>query len=320
VLTVVTITMSPSVDYTLSIPRLIPEEKMRATVEATEPGGGGVQVARALRRLDEQVEAIVALGGTVGDTLERLLSDEGVPVHPVRVRANTRPSLTMYTHDQGVNYRVVGEAGWQSEQEWRQVLDRLVEFESLPPYVVMSGSFPPGVPTSLVREVAEICRERRSSMVFDGSGEALRFAVDEKVEMIKPSKEELADIVGEDGYDPDFDYRRAARQVVDAGVRVLVVSLGGAGTYVLTRDGDEARVRPPKVQVASTVAAGDSTVAGLVAGLARGLPVVGAVRLGTACGTGTCLHHGSQLFTHEDITTIMPMITVERLTEALPRR
>jgi 6-phosphofructokinase 2 len=319
VLTVVTITMSPSVDYTLSVPRLMAEEKLRATVDATEPGGGGIQVARALRRLDEQVEAIVALGGTTGETLERLLVDEGVPLHPVRVRANTRPSLTMFAEDQQVNYRIVGEAGAVSEQEWRQVLDRLTEFDSLPPYVVMSGSFPPGVPTSLVRDVAQICRDRRSSMVFDGSGEALRFAVEEKVELLKPSKEELADIVGEDGYDPDFDYRRAARQVVDAGVRVLVVSLGGAGTYVLTRDGDEARVRPPKVQVASTVAAGDSTVAGLVAGLARGLPIVESVRLGTACGTGTCLHHGSQLFTHEDITTIGPMITVDRLAEAIPR-
>jgi len=319
VLTVVTITMSPSVDYTLSVPRMIPEEKMRASVEAIEPGGGGVQVARALRRLEESVEAIVALGGTTGETLERLLAAEGVPIHPVRVRANTRPSLTMFAEDQEVNYRIVGEAGAQSEPEWRQVLDRLQEFESLPPYVVMSGSFPPGVPTSLVRDVAQICRDRRSSLVFDGSGEALRFAVEERVELLKPSKEELADIVGEDGYDPDFDYRRAAREVVDSGVRILVVSLGGAGTYVLTRDGDEARVRPPKVTVASTVAAGDSTVAGLVAGLARGLPIVESVRLGTACGTGTCLHHGSQLFTHEDITRIGPMVTVDRLSEAIPR-
>jgi 6-phosphofructokinase 2 len=319
VLTVVTITLSPSVDYTLAIPHLVPEEKLRARVEATEPGGGGVQVARALRRLDEQVEAIVAVGGTTGDTLEQLLAAEGVPVHPVRIGANTRPSLTMFVEDQSVNYRIVGESGPQTEAEWRQVLERLDAFETLPPFVVMSGSFPPGVPTGIVRDVARICAERRSSLIFDGSGEALLVAVEEQVELIKPSKEELAFIVGEDGYDPDFDYRRAAAEVVEAGVRILVVSLGGAGTYVLTRDGDEARLRPPKVQVASTVAAGDSTVAGLVAGLARGLPVVEAVRLGTACGTGTCLHHGSQLFTHEDIRTIMPMIGVQRLAEAIPR-
>jgi 6-phosphofructokinase 2 len=318
VLTVVTITLSPSVDYTLSVPRLIPEEKLRATVEATEPGGGGVQVARALRRLDEQVEAIVMLGGQTGEALARLLTSEGVPIHPVQVQGTTRPSLTMFAEDQGVNFRIVGESAQVAEHEWRQVLDRLHEFESLPPFVVLSGSFPPGVPTTLVRDVAAICRARRSSLVFDGSGEALRFAVEEQVPLIKPSKEELADVVGEDGYDPDFDYRRAARQVVDAGVAMLVVSLGGAGTYVLTRDGDEARLRPPKVTVASTVAAGDSSVAGLVAGLARGLPVVEAVRLGTACGTGTVLHHGSQLFTHEDVVAIGPRIDVERLGAAIP--
>jgi 6-phosphofructokinase 2 len=319
VLTVATITMSPSVDYTLTLDRLIPEEKLRARVEATEPGGGGVQVARALRKLDEAVEAIVALGGNTGTTLESLLEREGVPVHPIRVEANTRPSLTVFVKDQAVNFRIVGESGTQKESEWRQVLDRLSEFDSLPPYIVLSGSFPPGVPDSLVGEIAALCRERRSRLVFDGSGEALRIAVDSKVDLVKPSKEELADLVGEDGYDPDFDYRAAARRIVDSGVPRLVVSLGGAGTYVLSERGDEARMRPPKVTVASTVAAGDSTVAGLVAGLTRGLPLIDAVRLGTACGTGTCLHRGSQLFTHEDITRILPQIEVDRISEAVPR-
>lgn len=318
VLTVVTITMSPSVDYSLTLDRMLPEEKLRAHVEATEPGGGGVQVARALRRLDEAVEAVVTLGGLTGATLENLLRAEDVPVHPIRVEANTRPSLTMFVQDQGVNFRIVGQAGALTQSEWTQVLDRLDEFESLPPYIVLSGSFPPGVPMSLVADIAELCRSRRSRLIFDGSGEALRVAVDSKVDLIKPSKEELADLVGEDGYDPDFDYRGAARRIVDAGVPRLIVSLGGAGTYVLSAAGDEARLRPPKVPVASTVAAGDSTVAGMVAGLTRGLPLIDSVRLGTACGTGTCLHRGSQLFTREDVTRILPQIKVDRLSEAVP--
>lgn len=318
-LTVVTITMSPSVDYSLTIDHLIPEEKLRAQVEATEPGGGGVQVARALRKLDEAVEAVLTLGGDTGSTLENLLLNEGVPLHPIRVAGNTRPSLTIFVKDQNINLRIVGAAEKQQEHEWRQVLDRLNEFESLPPFIVLSGSFPPGVPDSLVAEIAELCRERRSNLVFDGSGEALRLAVEAKAHLIKPSKEELADLVGEDGYDPDFDYRSAARQIVDAGVPRLVVSLGGAGTYVLSANGDEARLRPPKIEVASTVAAGDSTVAGLVAGLTRGLPLVDSVRLGTACGTGTCLHRGSQLFTYEDVTRILPQIQVDRLGYSIQR-
>ena len=318
-LTVVTITMNPSVDYSLTIERMVPEEKLRAHVEAIEPGGGGVQVARAMRVLDGNVEAIVTLGGNTGETLHRLLQKEDVPVHPIKVAADTRPSLTMFVKDQGVNFRIVGEAGSLAEEEWRLVLDRLNEFDSVPPYVVLSGSFPPGVPPSLVGEIADLCHEHRSRLVFDGSGEALRIAVAHKVDLIKPSKEELADLVGEDGYDPDFDYRGAARQIVDSGVPRLVVSLGGSGTYVLSAAGDEARLKPPKVQVASTVAAGDSTVAGLVAGLTRGLPLIDAVRLGTACGTGTCLHRGSQLFTTEDVTRILPQIEVERIREAVPR-
>lgn len=318
-LTIATITMSPSVDYSLTIDHMVPEEKLRAHVDATEPGGGGVQVARALKKLDEAVEAILTLGGDTGSTLENLLRQEGVPMHPIRVAANTRPSLTIFVKDQNVNFRIVGAAERQEEHEWRQVLDRLSEFESVPPYIVLSGSFPPGVPDSLVSEIAEVCHGQRSKLVFDGSGEALRLAVESKVDLIKPSKEELADLVGEDGYDPDFDYRAAARQIIDAGVPRLVVSLGGAGTYVLSANGDEARLRPPKIEVASTVAAGDSTVAGLVAGLTRGLPLVDSVRLGTACGTGTCLHRGSQLFTYEDVTRLLPQIEIDRLGYSIER-
>ena len=199
-----------------------------------------------MRRLDEAVEAIVTLGGDTGATLKNLLNAEGVPVHEIRVHANTRPSPTLFVEDQQVNFRIVGEAGVQTEDEWRQVLDRLNEFESLPPYIVLSGSFPPGVPNSLVGEIADLCRHRRSRLVFDEYGEALRVAVESKVDLIKPSKEELADLVDEDGYDPDFDYRAAAQRIVDSGVPRLVVSLGGAGTYVLSEAGDEARMRPPE--------------------------------------------------------------------------
>jgi 6-phosphofructokinase 2 len=310
-LTVVTITLNPSVDYTVEIDKLIPEEKLRVDVKAIEPGGGGVQVARALRRLGADVEAVVTLGGNTGATLQRQLEDEGLNLRPIIVAPNTRPSWTVFVEEEGTNYRFVGRAAPLTEQEYRPVLDRLREIDVLPPYVVYSGSLPPGVPPEIVGEIAQITQQRESRLLVDTSGAALEAAVAAGVDTIKPSQEELAGLVGADPV--TVDVAAAADEVLDRGVNLVIVSLGPDGVYLAARSGERARLRPPSVEVASTVAAGDSTVAGIVAALSRGLPVVEAARLGVAAGTGTCMYPGSGLFSPIDISALSPQIEVERL-------
>ncbi len=311
--TVVTITLNPSVDYKMRVARLEPEEKLRTTVEETEPGGGGIQVARGLRRLGTAVEAVVTVGGPTGKTLFALLEKEGLNVRPVWVEPDTRPAFTLFVEDESQNYRLIARAQELDPEEYEPTLARLREIDTLPPYVVLSGSFPPGVPPEFLHRIAEVTADRGANLLVDTSGDALRAAVDAHVSVLKPSKEELAGLVGADPADPAFDVRAAAREVIGRGVGAVVVSLGPDGAYVLSTDGSEAVLGAPPIEVLSTVGAGDSMVAGLVAGLSRGLQVVGAARLGVACGSGTCLHPGSQLFTTDDINRLLPRVTVGRL-------
>lgn len=315
-LSVVTITLNPSVDNTIAVDRLVPEEKLRGQVLEIEPGGGGVQVARALRRLGASVEAVVTIGGSTGQSLLSLLEAEGLNVRPVWVESTTRPSITLKVLDQGTNYRIVGSAEPLAEHEYLPVLSRLREIEQLPPYVVLSGSFPPGVPPTFVHDIAQVTVERGSQLLVDSSGDALRAAVHETIAVLKPSQEELAAIVGDDPDDPDCDVSAAAHRVVGDGVGAVVVSLGKGGCYVLSATGEEAYLDAPQVTVASTVAAGDSMVAGLVAGLSRGLRIVESARLGVACGTATCLHPGSGIFTQEDVAQVLPRVRVHRVDRA----
>jgi 6-phosphofructokinase 2 len=317
-LSVVTITMSPSVDYAMSVEELIPEEKLRADLEQTDPGGGGIQVARALRRFGTIVEAIMTVGGPTGRALLSLLEREGLNVHPVWVQSDTRPSITLRVRSAGQLYRIISAQKPLEEYEYTPVLSRLRELPQLAPYVVLSGSFPPGVPPDLVHEVAGLVAERGSRLVVDTSGAALEAAVAAKVAVLKPSKSELAALVGVDADDPAFDVPTAARDVVGRGVGAIVVSLASEGAYVVAEDGQEAMITAPPVEVISTVGAGDSTVAGLVAGLSRGVPLIGAARLGVACGSGTCRHPGSDLFTLEDLTELLPHVVVDRRERPAP--
>lgn len=311
-LSVVTVTLSPSVDYAMTVDELIPEEKLRASLDQTDPGGGGIQVARALRRFGTIVEAIMTVGGSTGRALLALLEREGLNVHPVWVQSDTRPSITLQIRSTGEHFRIISAQKALDEYEYQPVLTRLQELKKVAPYVVLSGSFPPGVPPEFVHEVAQLVTERGSKLLVDTSGPALEEAVKAQVAVLKPSKSELAALVGADPDDPSFDVPAACRTIVDRGVGAIVVSLGGEGAYVVTGDGREAMITAPKVDVISTVGAGDSTVAGLVAGLSRGVPLIGAARLGVVCGSGTCRHPGSDLFTLEDITELMPSVVVDR--------
>ncbi len=313
-LSVVTITLSPSVDYSMEVDKLVPDRKLRTELIKTEPGGGGIQVARALKTFGTSVEAIMTVGGSTGRALTALLENEGLNIRPVLVQSDTRPVITLQVNSTNENFRLVSRQQPLEEYEYAPVLTRLQEIRKLPPYVVLSGSFPPGVPPEFVHDVAQVVANRGSKLLVDTSGAPLREAVKAKVAVLKPSETELAALVGEDPEDPNFDIPAAAREVVSRGVGAILVSIGPEGAYVVGEEGDEAMIRPPKIDAESTVGAGDSTVAGLVAGLSRGVPLVGAARLGVACGTGTCRHPGSKLFTLEDINELMPHVKVERHT------
>ena len=313
-LSVVTITLSPSVDYSMEVDELIPDEKLRTELTKTEPGGGGIQVARALKTFGTSVEAIMTVGGSTGRALMALLEKEGLNIRPVLVQSDTRPVITLQVRDSGQNYRLVSRQQPLDEYEYAPVLTRLQEISKLPPYVVLSGSFPPGVPPEFVHDVAEVVAARGSRLLVDTSAAALKEAVNAKIAVLKPSEVELAALVGMDPEDPAYDVPAAARDIVSRGVGAVLVSLGPDGAYVVGEGGEEAMIRAPKIEAESTVGAGDSTVAGLVAGLSRGVPLIGAARLGVACGTGTCRHPGSELFTLEDINELMPQVIVERRT------
>lgn len=310
--TAATITLSPTIDYSIEVERLVPEEKLRSRMRAAEPGGGGIQVARALRRLGTSVEAIVTVGGSTGHALIEMLKVENLNVRPVWVKPETRPCFTVFVTSTGENYRLVAAAQPLAEYEYLPTLTRLQEIDRLPPYVVLSGSFPPGVPPEFLLDIARVTAERGSKLLVDTSGAALRAALDAQVAVLKPSKEELAALVGADTDDPGFDVAAAAREVVGKGVGTVVVSLGPDGAYACSADGDDVWLTAPEVDVKSTVGAGDSMVAGLVAALSRGVPLEAAVRLAVACGTGTCLYPGSQLFTDDDIRDLLPHIKVRR--------
>lgn len=298
--TITTLTMNPAVDTSVEVPRVEAHAKLRTSRPRRDPGGGGINVSRALKRMGVDAPAWFPAGGPPGELLVGLLEAEGVRAVPLPVEDSTRDNLTVSEGDGDAQYRFVLPGAELAEAEWRGVLERLEEAEPRPAWLVASGSLPPGVPDDFHARLARWAEEREVRLVLDTSGSALRAALDEGVYLVKPNARELGQALGRE-IESEDDQEAGARELVERGAaRVVVVSLGAAGVLLVSKEARE-RIRSPSVRPRSRVGAGDSMVAGIVRGLARGDDVSRAVRLGVAAGAAAVMTPGTELCRGEDV-------------------
>jgi 6-phosphofructokinase 2 len=309
---VVTVTLNPSLDMTASVDCIVPDDKLHTTLVDAEPGGGGINVSRVLVRFGVETQAVMPVGGMVGQEIASLLANAGVPVRAVPSAVDARRSITIFENDTGEHYRFVPEGHSMDDDQWRAVLFEVANIDPAPDVVVLSGSLPPGVPASFVGDLADLVRQREARLVVDSKGEALGVAVDVGAALVKPNLRELAQLVGHDGPREDLDVVTELCGLRDRGVGMPVASLGADGA-IAAHDGGVTRATAPPVEVISAVGAGDSMLAGLIVGMIEGLPVPEALRLGVATGTAACLTPGSQLAEADEARRLVDEVHVEDL-------
>ena len=304
---ILTLTLNPTIDMSSSVENVFPEHKLRCGPACNEPGGGGLNVARAIHKLGGHARALHFCGGPTGIVLRALLDEARVEQEAVAIGGWTRESVTILETANGQQYRFVMPGPTLTEKEWRGALERIGKMEVMPELVVASGSLPPGVPNDFYAQLARIVRERGSRFILDTSGPALSAAMHAGVFLIKPSLRELRTFVGGDLEGENEQEKAAAGIVANGGAEVVVVSLGAAGALVASQAGCE-RLRSPTVPVRSKVGAGDSMVAGIVLGLARDYSLRDAVRFGIAAGTAAVMMPGTGLCRREDAERLFQQI------------
>ena len=298
---IVTFTMNPTVDESCAVPRVVPEHKLRCSRPIHEAGGGGLNVARAIRELGGDVKALWACGGLPGKMLGRLLDAEGLDNQAIEVQDDIRINLIVLEETTGQQYRFGMPGPTLVEAEIERCLEALCTLQPTPAYLVLSGSLPPGVGADFYARVARAAPPS-TRVVVDTSGEPLLRSLKEAgVFLVKPNLAELEQAMGGTPLESDAQIEAAARKLVGQGqAHVVVVSLGAGGAMVATRD-NIALLRSPTVPIRSKVGAGDSMVAGLVLGLARGLSIPDAARFGVAAGAAAVMTPGTRLCRREDV-------------------
>lgn len=263
----VTVTPNPSLDRTIEVPELRRGAVLRATGTHLDPGGKGVNVARALTVNGGKAVAVLPCGGPEGQQLSALLAGEGIETVAVPVEAPVRVNVTVAEPD-GTVTKLNEPGGKLGAADATALLDAVTARVEPGGWAAGCGSLPPGAPADFYARLVAAVHEGRALVAVDTSGPPLAAAVAAGPDLVKPNAEELGALVGA--------HLATVGDVVDAaatlrarGCATVLVSLGPDGAVLVDADGAWHATTPP-VTVLSTVGAGDAVLAGALAVGGRG--------------------------------------------------
>jgi 1-phosphofructokinase len=294
---IVTVTPNPSVDRTFEVDALHRGQVMRASHLRLDPGGKGINVARALHANGHRAVAVVPVGGPEGAQLLQLLDGSGLEVVTVPIGGSVRSNVTIVERD-GTVTKLNEPGPTMTTDELDALLGASTAGAAETDWLVASGSLPPDAPADLLARMVGRARAVGVATAVDTSGAALAAAVRAGPELIKPNVDELAELTGRELVRLG-DVIDAASDVLVAGVGTVLASLGPDGA-VLVRDGLIAHAELAVVAPNSTVGAGDATLAGYLT--AAHEPLV-ALRAAVAFGAAAVSLPGSQMPGPADLRT-----------------
>lgn len=298
-----TLTLAPSLDSATQTPQIYPEGKLRCTSPVFEPGGGGINVARAITFLGGQATAIFPVGGATGQHLAELLQTEHVPVESVETQEWTRQNLHVHVDASGEQYRFVMPGATLHNDELQKLQDKVVHIPA-GSLLVISGSLPPGVSLEAFVALIKAAQQHGLRCVIDSSGDALAAALEiGNIELVKPNQKELSALVQRELVQPD-DVRKAAQEIIRSGkAHRVVVSLGAQGALAVDANSC-VQVVPPPIKSQSTVGAGDSMVGAMTLKLAEDADLKTMVRYGVAAGSAATINQGTRLCSRDNTQKI----------------
>jgi 1-phosphofructokinase len=308
---VVTLTLNPAIDRTVSLDRLVPGEVHRARSLRDDAGGKGINVASCLADWGVPVTVTGVLGAGNAAAFEALFSEKGIADACIRVPGETRTNLKLVDPAGTTDVNLPGLA--LDAASLRAVRAVLAEAAGSGTIAVLAGSLPAGVEAGLYAELTAELKRRGARVLLDASGPTLAAALSAPAlpDAVKPNRHELEEWAGR-SLRAFADVVAAAQGLVRRGIPLVVVSLGAEGA-VFVRAGQALHALAPATEVASTVGAGDALVAGLVAGLSADLGLADTARLALAFAAGKLTRAGANLPAREQVEAIARGIEVRGL-------
>lgn len=296
---ILTITLNPALDVATHVAQVVAGPKLRCAAPRFDPGGGGVNVARAVCKLGGTARALVAVGGAMGDQLLGLLAAEGVPALPVAVSGDTRQSFAVTDDSNGAQYRFSVPGQILNQQDADQLFAAITADVQQDGFVVISGSVAPGLPPDFLNQIIAAVAPAGAKVIVDTSSRALDLLISHPVRPVHLLRVDQAEAAGAAGHPmPTIaDSVDFAHDLVMRGAAETVVIGRGAHGSALVSAYQRFLCRPPKVEVRSKIGAGDALVGAMTLALARGDQPDQALQRGVAAASATVSTEGTALCT-----------------------
>jgi len=303
---ILTITLNPCIDKSSKVETFKPESKLRCEEVINEPGGGGINVSKALQKLGTASVALFPAGGHNGNMLCSLLREQGILFHAVNTEVETRENWVMLETSSNNQYRFTFPGREVKEETVKTLIDQIRSFA--PTFVIASGSLPIGLPDYFYGLIVKNASSVGAKCIVDTSGAALQALKGKHVYLIKPNIGELCKMLNVDWLEKE-DIPDAAQQAIQDGFsEIIVVSIGADGAWLVSNE-KKYFVQAPSVEKKSTVGAGDSMVAGITYMLQKQRPLRDVIRFGVACGSAATMNEGTALFNKVDTEQLYNLIS-----------
>jgi 6-phosphofructokinase 2 len=308
---ILTITANPTIDKGFHVKRIVKNEKLRAEHIRRDPGGGGINVSRVIKRLGEETLACALAGGTAGELLAKLLHREKIPFHLTEIEDETRINFTVTEDSTGHQLRFLMPGPKIRREEWKRFIRDIVSIRPAPRLCVLSGSLPPGVPDDFYFRLIQIFKKKEIKCFLDASGRPLRAGMKAGPYIVKPNLRELGQLTGKKLNSREL-ILKMARRLLKNDCEMITISLGDKGAMLVTEE-KSFYALSPKVEPVSVVGAGDSMVAAMALKVAQGSSLSEILRFGVAAGTAAVLSVGTELCTKREFKKILPKVKISSL-------
>ena len=295
-----TVTFNPSLDYIVKVDDLALGAVNRVSSEVIMAGGKGINVSIVLKNLGHESRALGFLAGFTGDEIARQLEERGVACDFIRVKEGMSRINVKIASQQETEVNGLGPDIDSSDVE--ALFDRL-DALAAGDILIISGSVPAALPQDIYERILARLEGRGVDIVVDATRDLLLNVLAYRPFLIKPNNHELGDIFG-----VELSRREEvvpyAKMLQERGARNVLVSMAGEGAVLVGEDGSVVMSESPRGQVVNSVGAGDSMVAGFVAGYLEGDgSFERAFRMGLCTGSASAF--SLELATRDDVEALL---------------
>jgi 1-phosphofructokinase family hexose kinase len=311
---IITVTLNAALDKTLEVPNFTPGRRHRTVDQTTMPGGKGVNVARAIKRLGQPVIATGLAGGATGNRIVDALNDEAILNAFVRIREESRTNTAVLDPTTGLHTEINERGPAVSAQELELFREKLLYLAKGASICVFAGSLPRGIDPDVYARLIRDVRRLGVTTMIDTEGDPLRLAVRAEPDVVSPNELEAEELVGHEFNDVD-DRAQAVFEMTRLGATEAIMTVPD-GCYGQVLDGGVPtlyRVRVEEQEARSSIGSGDAFLAGYVAARYAGRSAEECLRYGVASGAESIHHFGAGIVEQAKVERLLDEVQSERL-------